>query len=48
LLAANAIIALDYDLVTATVIVGSLMVIVGNLLADFLHAVWIRVSACSA
>ena len=39
LLAANAIIALDYDLVTATVIVGSLMVIVGNLFADFLHAV---------
>lgn len=38
LLAANAVVARDYDLVVATVIVGSLMVIVGNLLADILHA----------
>jgi peptide/nickel transport system permease protein len=37
LLAANAINARDYDLVTATVITGSVMVIVGNLLADLLH-----------
>ena len=37
-LAANAIGARDYDLVTATVIVGSVMVIVGNLLADLLQA----------
>lgn len=37
LLAANAISARDYDLVTATVIVGSMMVIVGNVLADLLH-----------
>jgi len=37
-LAANAIVARDYDLVTATVIVGSLMVIIGNLLADLLQA----------
>jgi peptide/nickel transport system permease protein len=38
LLAANSVVARDYDLVTATVIVGSLLVIVGNLLADLLHA----------
>ena len=37
LLAANAIAARDYDLVTATVIVGAVMVVVGNLLADLLH-----------
>lgn len=37
LLAAGAIAARDYDLVTATVIVGSVMVVVGNLLADLLH-----------
>jgi peptide/nickel transport system permease protein len=37
-LAANAIVARDYDLFTATVIVGSLMVIIGNLLADLLQA----------
>jgi len=37
LLAANAIEARDYDLVTAIVVVGSVMVIVGNLLADLLH-----------
>jgi peptide/nickel transport system permease protein len=39
LLAANAIGARDYDLVTATVIVGSIMVVVGNILADLLHLV---------
>jgi peptide/nickel transport system permease protein len=37
LTAANAISARDYDLVTATVIVGSLLVVVGNLFADLLH-----------
>jgi len=37
-LAANAIGSRDYDLVTATVIVGSVMVIVGNRLADLLQA----------
>ena len=37
LLAADAIEARDYDLVTATVVVGSIMVIAGNLLADLLH-----------
>ena len=37
LLAANAIGSRDYDLVTATVIVGSLMVVVGNLASDLLH-----------
>ncbi len=37
LLAAGAIAARDYDLVTATVIVGSVMVVIGNLLADLLH-----------
>jgi peptide/nickel transport system permease protein len=37
LLAANAISARDYDLVTATVIVGSVMVVIGNLAADLLH-----------
>ncbi len=37
-LAANAILSRDYDLVTATVIVGSVMVIIGNLLADLLQA----------
>jgi peptide/nickel transport system permease protein len=37
LLVANAISARDYDLVTATVIVGSVMVIIGNVLADLLH-----------
>jgi len=37
LLAVNAIASRDYDLVTATVIVGSVMVIIGNLLADLLH-----------
>jgi peptide/nickel transport system permease protein len=37
LLAANAINARDYDLVTATVVVGSVMVVVGNLIADLLH-----------
>jgi len=38
LLAFNAIESRDYDVVTATVIVGSLLVIAGNLLADLLHA----------
>ena len=38
LLAFNGIESRDYDVVTATVIVGSLLVIAGNLLADFLHA----------
>jgi peptide/nickel transport system permease protein len=37
LLAAGAIAARDYDLVTATVIVGSVMVVIGNFLADLLH-----------
>ena len=37
LLAANAISARDYDLVTATVVVGSVMVVVGNVVADLLH-----------
>ncbi len=37
LLAADAVSSLDYDLVTATVIVGSLLVVVGNLLADLLQ-----------
>jgi peptide/nickel transport system permease protein len=37
MLAANAIGARDYDLVTATVVVGSVMVIIGNVLADLLH-----------
>jgi peptide/nickel transport system permease protein len=39
LLAANAIAARDYDLVTATVIVGSVMVVIGSLFADLLHVV---------
>jgi peptide/nickel transport system permease protein len=34
LIAANAIAGRDYDLVTATVIVGSLLVVIGNLFAD--------------
>ena len=37
-IATTAIGALDYDVVTATVVVGSIMVVVGNLLADVLHA----------
>jgi peptide/nickel transport system permease protein len=37
LLAANAIGARDYDLVTATVVVGSIMVVIGNVCADLLH-----------
>ena len=37
LLAAHAIGSRDYDLVTATVIVGAVLVVVGNLLADVLH-----------
>jgi peptide/nickel transport system permease protein len=39
MLAANAIAARDYDLVTATVVVGSIMVVIGNALADLLHVV---------
>ena len=38
-LAAKAIDARDYDLVTATVVVGSVMVIIGNVIADLLHVV---------
>lgn len=38
LLAANAIADRDYDLVTATVIVGAVLVVLGNLVADALHA----------
>jgi peptide/nickel transport system permease protein len=37
LLAADAIAGRDYDLVTATVVIGSVMVVVGNLLADLLQ-----------
>ena len=37
MLAAGAIAGRDYDLVTATVVVGSVMVVVGNLVADALH-----------
>lgn len=36
-LAAKAINGRDYDLVTATVVVGSLIVVIGNLVADLLH-----------
>lgn len=39
MLAANAISARDYDVVTATVVVGSVMVVVGNIVADLLHLV---------
>jgi peptide/nickel transport system permease protein len=38
LTAAAAISSRDYDIVVATVIVGSVMVVVGNLVADLLHA----------
>lgn len=38
MLAANAIADRDYDLVTATVILGAVLVVVGNLIADLLHA----------
>jgi peptide/nickel transport system permease protein len=37
MLAAGAIAGRDYDLVTATVVIGSVMVVIGNLLADVLH-----------
>jgi peptide/nickel transport system permease protein len=37
--AANAITARDYDLVTGTVIVGGIMVTLGSLVADILYAV---------
>jgi len=36
-LAAGAIEGRDYDVVTATVIVGGVLVVIGNLLADLLH-----------
>ena len=36
-LAAQSISARDYDVVTATVVVGAVLVVVGNLLADVLH-----------
>lgn len=39
MLATEAIPARDYDLVTATVIVGAVIVVIGNLIADVLHAV---------
>jgi peptide/nickel transport system permease protein len=38
LLAFNGIAARDYNVVTATAIVGSLMVVLGNLFADVLQA----------
>jgi peptide/nickel transport system permease protein len=37
LLATEAVAARDYDLVCATVVVGSIMVVIGNLIADLLH-----------
>jgi len=37
-LTASAIESRDYDLVTASVIIGSVMVVIGNLVADLLHA----------
>jgi len=37
MLAADAIARRDYDVVTATVVIGSVMVVIGNLLADLLH-----------
>jgi peptide/nickel transport system permease protein len=37
MLASDAIAGRDYDLVTATVVIGSVMVVIGNLLADVLH-----------
>ena len=37
LLTADAIFNRDYDLVTASVVVGAVMVALGNLLADMLH-----------
>lgn len=37
-LATEAIEGRDYDLVTGTVVVGALLVVLGNLLADLLHA----------
>src|SRR6185503_576511 len=35
--AAEAVAGRDYDLVTATVIAGSVLVVIGNLAADLLH-----------
>jgi peptide/nickel transport system permease protein len=37
--ASNAISSRDYDLVTATVVIGAVMVAAGNLLADLLHGI---------
>jgi peptide/nickel transport system permease protein len=37
-LAAEAIEGRDYDLVIGTVVVGAILVVIGNLLADLLHA----------
>jgi peptide/nickel transport system permease protein len=37
-LAADAIEGRDYDLVTGTVVIGAILVVTGNLLADLLHA----------
>jgi peptide/nickel transport system permease protein len=37
LLAADAIDARDYDVISATVMIGSIMVVIGNLIADLLH-----------
>lgn len=37
MLAADAIAAKDYDVITASVIVGSIVVVIGNLIADLLH-----------
>jgi peptide/nickel transport system permease protein len=38
MMAADAVTARDYDLVTASVIVGAVLVVMGNLVADGLHA----------
>jgi peptide/nickel transport system permease protein len=38
MLAAHSIQARDYNLVTGIVIVGAVLVVIGNLLADLLHA----------
>ena len=37
-LATGAVEGRDYDLVTATIVVGAVIVLIGNLLADLLHA----------
>jgi peptide/nickel transport system permease protein len=38
LITADAVFSHDYDLLTASVVVGAVMVAAGNLLADLLHA----------